>query len=42
MGEGHSEMFEPDDQNHYLLAQSIVFFNLDSPNQVFGTMGVSY
>lgn len=40
MGEGHSEMFGPEDQN--LLAQSMVFFNLDSPHQLFETKGVSY
>lgn len=41
MGERHSEMFGPENQDHYLLAQSMVFFNLDSPHQLFETKGVS-
>ena len=31
-------MFEADDPDHYLSAQSTVPFNLDSPHQGFGTM----
>lgn len=35
MRKGRSEKLELDDQDHYLLASSVVSFNLDSPHQVW-------